>query len=88
MSSLMDLDEDYGATERQLLRWRYAGSVARPAVEWAGAQRRSGVFTFSRRSTCLAMTASWPDPGHGNRHRLPKGGVSPSGTRLRCDEPG
>jgi hypothetical protein len=43
--SLMDLDEDYGATERQLLRWRYAGSVARQAVEWAGAQRRSGVFS-------------------------------------------
>ena len=43
--SLIDLDEDYGAAERQLLRWRYPSSLASEAVEWAGAQRRSGVFS-------------------------------------------
>lgn len=43
--SLMDLGDDYGATERQLLRWRYPGSLACQAVEWAGRQRCSGLFS-------------------------------------------
>jgi len=43
--SLMDVGEDYGAAERQLLRWRYAGSVASQAVEWAGAQKRFGLLS-------------------------------------------
>jgi hypothetical protein len=43
--SLMDLDDDYGAAERQLLRWRYTGSVARQAMEWAGAQKRFGLLS-------------------------------------------
>ena len=43
--SLMDLGDDYGAAERQLLRWRYPGSLARQAVEWAGTQRRSGLLS-------------------------------------------
>jgi hypothetical protein len=43
--SLIDLDEDYGAAERQLLRWRYTGSVASQAVQWAGAQRRSALLS-------------------------------------------
>jgi hypothetical protein len=43
--SLMDLGEDYGAAERQLLRWRYPSPLARQAVEWAGAHRRSGLLS-------------------------------------------
>lgn len=43
--SLIDLDEDYGAAERQLLRWRYTASVASQAVQWAGAQRRSALLS-------------------------------------------
>jgi len=36
--SLMDLGDDYGAAERQLLRWRYPGSLARQA--WSGRARK------------------------------------------------
>jgi hypothetical protein len=39
---LVGLDEDYGATERQLLRWHYPDHVAREAVGWAYAQRALG----------------------------------------------
>jgi len=41
--SMLELDEDYGAAERQLLRWRYPAGVARDALAWAGAQLRSGL---------------------------------------------
>jgi hypothetical protein len=41
--SMLELGEDYGATERQLLRWRYPSALARDALLWAGAQRRWGV---------------------------------------------
>ena len=40
--SMLELGEDYGAAERQLLRWRYPDQVAREAVGWACAQRSSG----------------------------------------------
>ncbi|MGA3220239.1 MAG: hypothetical protein ABSE77_14370 [Acidimicrobiales bacterium] len=43
--SPLDLDEDYGAAERQLLRWRYPGPLAREAVEWAGRQRCSALLS-------------------------------------------
>lgn len=43
--SLLELDEDYGAAERQLLRWRYPSHVAQSAVDWACAQRRTGILT-------------------------------------------
>ena len=49
--SLMDLGDDYGAAERQLLRWRYPGPLARRAVEWAGKQRRSGLFSTASADT-------------------------------------
>jgi hypothetical protein len=41
--SMLELGEDYGATERQLLRWRYPSALARDALLWAAAQRRWGV---------------------------------------------
>jgi hypothetical protein len=41
--SLLELGEDYGGAERQLLRWRYPERVAAMALEWADAQRRWGV---------------------------------------------
>lgn len=41
--SLLDLGEDYGGAERQLLRWRYPATVAADALMWALAQRRSGM---------------------------------------------
>ncbi len=37
--SLVDLGEDRGTTERQLLRWRFHPSLAREATEWALSQR-------------------------------------------------
>jgi hypothetical protein len=40
--SLMELGEDYGGAERQLLRWRYPAQVAREALDWADTQRRWG----------------------------------------------
>jgi hypothetical protein len=40
--SLLELGEDYGGAERQLLRWHYPALVAREAVTWAGS-RRDGV---------------------------------------------
>ena len=36
--SLLALETDYGAVERQLLRWRYPAPVASDAVAWALAQ--------------------------------------------------
>lgn len=39
--SLVELGEDYGAAERQLLRWRYPDNVAHDAATWAWA-RASG----------------------------------------------
>ena len=47
--SLLELGEDYDAAERQLLRWRYAASLARDAVAWACAQRRSALFGGTNR---------------------------------------
>jgi len=41
--SLLELGDCYDSAERQLLRWRYPSTVAREAVAWAGAQRRSGL---------------------------------------------
>jgi hypothetical protein len=44
--SLLDLGEDVGATERQLLRWNFHPTLAREAVAWAAehrAARRHGV---------------------------------------------
>ncbi len=38
--SLLELGEDYGAAERQLLRWRYPEHLANEALEWAAEQRR------------------------------------------------
>jgi len=43
--SLMDLGGDYGAAERQLLRWHYPSSLARQAVEWARRQMRAGLIS-------------------------------------------
>jgi hypothetical protein len=40
--SLLELGDGYDSAERQLLRWRYPSTLAREAVTWAGAQRRSG----------------------------------------------
>jgi hypothetical protein len=45
--SLLELDEDRDATERQLLRWRYPSTLAREAVDWAARQRQSGVLADS-----------------------------------------
>ena len=44
--SLLDLGEDIGATERQLLRWKFHPTLVREAVAWAvehRAARRHGV---------------------------------------------
>ena len=54
--SLMDLDEDYGATERQLLRWRYPGPLAREAMEWAARQRRGALFGAAVGGAAVAVT--------------------------------
>jgi hypothetical protein len=43
--SMLELGEDYGAAERQLLRWRYPDHMAREAVGWACAQRRAGLLS-------------------------------------------
>jgi hypothetical protein len=40
--SLLELGEDYGTAERQLLRWRYPASLAADALMWAVAKRRRG----------------------------------------------
>jgi hypothetical protein len=40
--SLVDLGDDYGAAERQLLRWRYPCHVVREALSWATSQRQWG----------------------------------------------
>jgi hypothetical protein len=45
--SMLDMGEDYGAAERQLLRWRYPDQVAREALSWASTQRRSGLPSAS-----------------------------------------
>jgi hypothetical protein len=37
--SLLELGEDYGSAERQLVRWRYPANVAAEALHWANAQR-------------------------------------------------
>ena len=37
--SLVELGEDYDATERQLHRWRFHPAIAHQAVKWAWAQR-------------------------------------------------
>ncbi len=39
--SLVELGEDEGATERQLLRWRFHPALARECTEWAAAARRA-----------------------------------------------
>jgi hypothetical protein len=41
--SMLDMGEDYGAAERQLLRWRYPDQVAREALCWASTQRQTGL---------------------------------------------
>jgi hypothetical protein len=38
--SLLELGEDYGTAERQLLRWRYPASLAAEALMWAISERR------------------------------------------------
>jgi len=41
--SLLELGEGYDATERQLLRWRYAAHIAREAAAWARSHRCAGL---------------------------------------------
>jgi hypothetical protein len=41
--SLLELGEDFDATERQLLHWRYHPTLAREAVTWAWEQHRSAL---------------------------------------------
>jgi hypothetical protein len=49
--SLLELGEDYGAVERQLLRWRYPDMVAREAASWAGTQMRASFIGRGRAGT-------------------------------------
>jgi hypothetical protein len=41
--SLLELGEDVGAAERQLLRWRHHPALAREAVEWAWERHRAAL---------------------------------------------
>jgi hypothetical protein len=41
--SLVELGEDLGATERQLLRWRYHPALARDAALWAWQRHRAAL---------------------------------------------
>ena len=59
--SMLELGEDYGAAERQLLRWRYADQVAREAVGWACAQRRASLLSGAMADDATPHDASADD---------------------------
>jgi hypothetical protein len=50
--SLFELGEDYGATERQLHRWRFHPAIAHEAVQWAAQEHqvRAGARDASNRA--------------------------------------
>lgn len=61
--SMLELGQDYGAAERQLLRWRYPAAQACEALSWAAAQRRYGLAAGSEQPADGEDAANLPGTG-------------------------